>query len=78
MTGTLSAAERSYPTSEVKGRSRECQAVMVQEQLRGATPHPGSGVVVERTHPGPNVRGSGAWWSNPMSKEQWLPGRRRA
>ena len=37
------AAKRSYPTSEVRGSGRECQAVTVQEQPRGATPRPGSG-----------------------------------
>ena len=57
MTGTLSAAERSYPTSEVKGRSRECQAVMVQERLRGATPHPRPEMAAERSYPASEVRG---------------------
>ena len=33
-------AKRSYPTSEVRGSSQECQTVTVQEQLRGATPRP--------------------------------------
>ena len=37
MTGTLSAAERSYPTSEVRGSSQECQAAMAQEWQRRAT-----------------------------------------
>ena len=38
-TGT---AERSYPASEVRGISQECQAATAQEQLRGATPRPRS------------------------------------
>ena len=28
----------SYPTSEVRGSGRECQAAMVQDRLRGDTP----------------------------------------
>ena len=35
--GTLSMAERCYPTSEVRGSGQECQAATVQEQPRGAT-----------------------------------------
>ena len=31
-TGVLSAAKRSYPTSEVRGSSQECQAAMAQER----------------------------------------------
>ena len=37
-----SAAERSYPTPKVRGGDRECKAATVQEQPRGATPHPRS------------------------------------
>ena len=36
------AAKRSYPTSEVRGSGRECQAAMAQEQPGGATPRPNS------------------------------------
>ena len=43
---------------------QECQAATAQEQPRGAIPYPTSGVAAER--------------SNPMSKEQWLHGPRRA
>ena len=32
-----SMAERSYPTSEVRGSGRECQAATAQEPLGGAT-----------------------------------------
>ena len=56
-------AKRSYPMSEVRGSSRECQATMVQERPRGAALHPRSGAASR---------------SNPTSKEQWLHGRRRA
>ena len=31
-------AERSYPTSEVRGSSQECQAARTQEKPKGATP----------------------------------------
>ena len=37
------AAQRSYPTSEIRGGGWECQALMAQEWPRGATPHLGSG-----------------------------------
>ena len=66
------AAKRSYPTSKVRGSSRECQAVMVQEQprrttqVRGqgwqprrATLRPRSGAMTERSYPASEVRGSG-------------------
>ena len=58
------SGKRSYPASKVRGGGKECQAVTAQEQPRGATPHPRSGAVAER--------------SNPTSKEWWLHGRRRA
>ena len=34
VTSALSTTKRSYPTSEVRGSGRECQAVMAQEQPR--------------------------------------------
>ena len=37
------AAKRSYPTSEVRGSGRECQAATAQEGLRGATRVRGQG-----------------------------------
>ena len=49
--------------SEVRGSSPECQAVTVQECLRGATSCPRPGAAAKT--------------SNPMSKELWLHGRRR-
>ena len=54
----------SYPMSEVRGGGRECQAAMVQEQPRGATPGLRPGAAAER--------------SNPTSKERWLHWCRRA
>ena len=45
------------------GSSRECQAAMVQEWPRGATPLPRSGAAAGRSYPTP--------------KEWWLSGRRR-
>ena len=53
------AAKRSYPMSEVKGSSLECQAVTAQEWLRGATPCPRPGVVAGRSNPMPEARGGG-------------------
>ena len=51
------AANRSYPTFEVRGGGRERQAAMMQERLRGAKPHPRPGVVAG---------------SYTTSKERWL------
>ena len=48
-----------YPTSEVRGSGRECQAAMVQEWPRRATPHLRSGVVAERSYTMPKARGRG-------------------
>ena len=62
-TGALSAAERSNPMSEVRGRSLE-DPMPEGRRPRGATPRPRSGAAAER--------------SNPTSKERWLRGRRRA
>ena len=56
-------AERSYLTSEVRGRSWE-DPMPEGQQPRRATPCPRPGAVAGR--------------SQPMSKEQWLHGCRRA
>ena len=61
------ADKRSYPTSEVRGRGREYQTAMAQEQLRGATPPPRSGWVAERRYPASEIRG-GDERSYPASK----------
>ena len=66
-------AKRTYPTSEVRGSSRECQAANVQKQPRratqvrgqgqrpgGATPRPRSGAAAERRYPANKARG-GRW-----------------
>jgi len=47
----------SYPTFEVRGSGQECQAAMVHEQSRGATPPPSSGAAVERSDPASEVKG---------------------
>ena len=52
-------AKRSYPTSEVRGIGRECQAATAQEWLRGAIPCPRSGVAARRSHPASEARGGG-------------------
>ena len=53
------AAKRSYPTSEVRGSGRECQAAMAQERPRTATPCLRSGVMAKRSYPTSEVRGNG-------------------
>ena len=53
------AAKRSYPTSEVRGSGQECQAVMAQEWLRGATLRPRSGGAAERSYPESEIRSGG-------------------
>ena len=56
MTGSLSVAKRSYPTSEVRGRSREDP--MPEGRLpRGVTPRLRSGAVAGRRYPMPETRG---------------------
>ena len=55
-TGTLSTAERSYPTSAVRGRSRE-DPMRERRQPRGATPRPRSGAAAGRSYPTSEVRG---------------------
>ena len=47
-TGALSAAERSYPTSEVRGRSWE-DPMPEGRRPRGVTPRPRSGAAAEST-----------------------------
>lgn len=53
--GWRTAADRSYPTSEVRGSGSECQAAMVQERRRGATLRPRS-VAARRSYPAPKAR----------------------
>ena len=52
-TGAPSTAERSHPTSEVRGRGREYQTVRAQGQPRGATPRLRSGVATRGVTPRP-------------------------
>ena len=66
--GTLSVAERSYPTSEVRGSSLECQAATAQEWPRGATLRPRSGAAAERSYPASEV--SGGWEELPRIRGQ--------
>ena len=56
-------AKRSYPTSEVRGSSQECQAAIAQEEPRGTTPQLRSGAAW-RSNPMPEARGSG-WEEQP-------------
>ena len=68
MTGALSAAERRYPTSKVRGRSQE-DPMPEGWPPRGVTPRPRPGAAAGRTNPIPEARGGG-WEDQPMSKEQ--------
>ena len=57
----LSAAARSYPTSEIRGRSRE-DPMPEGQRPRGVTPRPRSGAAATRTNPTPphpHARGQG-------------------
>ena len=53
------AAKRSYPTSEVRGSSREYQTATAQERLRGATPCQRSWGAAKRRYPVTEIRGGG-------------------
>ena len=57
MTDALSAAKRSYPTSEVRGRSQE-DPMPKGWRPRGVTPRPRSGAAAGRSYPTPEARGS--------------------
>ena len=63
-TSTLVMAELSYPMSEVRGSSQECQAVTAQEWPRGAALHLRSGTAAKGSHPTPEARGS-SWEEQP-------------
>ena len=78
-TGTLSAAERSYPTSEVRGRSWE-DPMPEGRRPTGVTPHPRSRAAAESARlrwrrngreelPKSEVRGSG-WEELPHVRGQ--------
>ena len=80
---TSALSERSFPASEVRGRSRE-DPMLEGRRPRGVTPRPRSGAVAERSgvtaersHPHPRP-GMAAGRSHPTSKERWLRGCRRA
>ena len=57
-TSILNAAERNYPMSKVRGRSRE-DPMHEERRPRGVTPHPRSGAAAERRYPANKVRGGG-------------------
>ena len=57
-TGTLSMAERSYPSSEVRGRSQE-DPMPKGKWPRGATLRPRPGVAARRTYSMPEARDGG-------------------
>ena len=51
------AAKRRYPTSEVRGSGRECQAETAQERKKKSDPSPRSGAVAGRSYPASEIRG---------------------
>ena len=53
-------AKRTYPTSEVRGSSREFQTATAQGRPKGATPRLRSGWAAERRYPASEV-GGGGW-----------------
>ena len=86
-TGALSMGKRSYPTSEVRGRSWE-NPMPEGQQPRGVTLRLRSGAVAKSARlrwrrngqeelPTAQGQGAVAETSNPTSKERWLHGRRR-
>ena len=54
----LSAGERSYPASEVRGSSLECKAAKAQERSRGDIRCLRSGAAAERSYTASEVSGS--------------------
>ena len=64
-----SAAERSYPTSKVRGRSQE-DPTPEGWWPRGATPRPRSGAAAERSYPPPEFRGGSRECQTATVKEQ--------
>ena len=70
--GALSLAERSYPTSEVRGNGLECQAATVQKQPGGDTLNPRSGAAAERSYPA--SKASGSREETPRVQDQGQPG----
>ena len=60
----LGVAERSYPTSEVRGSGGECQAATAQERPRRATLCLRSGAAAGRSCPTPEAR-DGGWEEQP-------------
>ena len=70
-------AERSYPTSEVRGSGRDCQAVMGQEWPGGATPHPRSGAAAKRSYPASEVWGGSQDCQAATAQEQLRGATRR-
>ena len=67
------AAERSYPTSEVRGGWEETPRVPGREQPGEATSHLKPRVVTLRSHPKPEAKGGS--WEEPSMPEARAGGR---
>ena len=70
--GTHSVAEKSYPTSKVRGSGQECQAATAQERPGGATLRLVSGAAAGRSNPTSEVRGRSR--EDPMPEGRWPRG----
>ena len=70
------AAERSYPVSEVRGGSCECQAATAKERPKGATPCPRSGAVAQRSYPTSEVRSSSCAFLSSHEETPHVQGKR--
>ena len=58
------SGQEELPHVQGQGSSRECQAEMVQEWLRGATPGLRSGAAARKSYPTPEARGC-SWEEQP-------------
>ena len=70
-------AERSFPTSEVRGSSREELISVLGQGRQRRLPGCNSAGAAERSYPTLEA-GAAAGRSNPTSKERWLRVHRRA
>ena len=70
-------AERSFPTSEVRGSSREELISVLGQGRQRRLPGCNSAGAAERSYPTLEA-GAAAGRSNPTSKERWLRVYRRA
>ena len=73
MAVTLSVAERSYPTSEVRSSGQECEADSAGTAERSC-PSPRSGAAAERSYPMSEARGGDSEEPPCTGGQEWQPG----